>query len=128
MLRKITSWNAAFAALFASLLLSVAPALAADQDFTLHNRTGVEIHGLFISAHDTDNWEEDVLGKDTLATDDDLDIKFSPKEEAEMWDIKIVDKDGSSVVFENLKLTEITDVTLKIEDDKPVAYTQNGSN
>jgi len=122
------SLKTAGAALLSLLLLTISPAFAGDQDFTLHNRTGVEIHELYVSPHSADNWEEDILGKDTLATDDDLEIKFSPKENAELWDLKIVDGKGNPVVFEKLKLTEITDVTLKIEDGDPVAYTKNGDN
>lgn len=99
---------------------------AGDQDFTLHNKTGVEIHQVFVSAHETDNWEEDILGKDTLPDDNSTSISFSPKEEAENWDIKIVDGQGDSIVWENLKLTEITDVTLYLEDGKAWAETKNG--
>ena len=110
----------------AALLTFSFQASAGDQDFTVHNKTGVEIHALYVSPHDTNDWEEDILGQDTLPDGETLDIKFSPKEGKEDWDLRIEDKDGNSVVWENLKLTEITDVILRIKDGDPVAETKNG--
>lgn len=110
----------------ASLVAINLQAIAGDQDFTVHNKTGVEIHALYVSSHDTNNWEEDILGQDTLPDGETLEIKFNPKENAENWDLRIEDKDGNSVVWENLKLTEITDVILRIKDGEAVAETKNG--
>ena len=116
-----------FATLTAAALLSLAgPALAGDQDFELHNETGVEIHALYVSAHDKNEWEEDILGQDTLADGQSLEIKFSPKEEADKWDLRIEDAQGNSVVWDNLTLTEITDVFLRIKDGEAFAETKNG--
>ena len=47
-------------------LVSVSAVRAGDQDFTLINKTGVEIHALHIAPHSSDEWGEDILGKDTL--------------------------------------------------------------
>ena len=113
------------AAAFMLPLLLVAIAFAGEQDFTLHNATTVEIHEIYISAHDVDDWEEDVLGTETLAGGSETEITFDPEEEAEYWDIKIVDGEGDNIVWENLKLTEITDVTLYFKDGKAWADTKN---
>ena len=51
----------------AVLAVVIGPATIArggTQDFVLVNRTSVEIHELYISSADTDDWEEDVLGVD----------------------------------------------------------------
>jgi hypothetical protein len=104
-----------------TLLVASLAAAQGKQDFTLHNNTGVEIHKLFISPHDTNEWEEDILGKDTLADGDSLEINFSRKETAKMWDLKIVDKEGTSIEWENLNLLEISEVTLHFKDGKPTA-------
>ncbi len=40
---------------------------AADQDFTLVNKTGFDIHSVFISPHGIEEWQEDVLGRAVLA-------------------------------------------------------------
>lgn len=91
------------------------------QDFTLHNETGVEIHKLFISPHSADEWEEDILGKDTLPDGESLEIHFSRKETAKLWDLKVVDKEGNSIEWENLNLLEISEVSLHYKDGKATA-------
>jgi len=50
-----------------------------------------------------------------------VDITFSPDEDADFWDLKITDGEGTSVEWAHLKLTEISTVTLTIEDGKPIA-------
>lgn len=111
-----------------AVIMQTGSVRAGDQDFTVHNKTGVEIHELYVSPHSTNEWEEDVLGQDKLPDGEDLDITFSPKEDAELWDLKVVDGQGGSITWENLKLTEITDVTLYFKDGEATAVTQNGSN
>ena len=100
------------------LLVSNAFALQGKQDFTLHNVTGVEIHELYVSPHSTNDWEEDILGRDTLADGESVDITFSPKEKAKMWDLKVVDGKGNSIEWENLNLLEIEEVTLHYKDGR----------
>src|SRR6185295_6771842 len=104
-----------------SLLVSAIAMAQGKQDFTLHNNTGVEIHKLFISPHSTDEWEEDILGKDTLADGESVEITFSRKETAKLWDLKVVDKEGTSIEWENLNLLEISEVTLHFKDGKATA-------
>jgi hypothetical protein len=55
-------------------LVAASAARAGDQDFTLVNKTGVEIHSLHVAPHSSDEWGEDILGKDTLANGDSLEI------------------------------------------------------
>ena len=85
---------------------------SAAQDFTLVNETGVEIDKVYISPHDKDDWEEDVLGKDTLPSGQNVDIKFHRDETAAEWDLRIEDKDGNSIEWENLNLLKISKLTL----------------
>ena len=94
-----------------------APAGAA-QDFTLVNKTGVEIHAVYISPHDGDDWEEDILGRDTLPTDQSVDIKFNRTETAENWDLRIEDSKGNAIEWENLNLLKISKATLFYENGK----------
>lgn len=106
-------------AFFAISLLLVPAAFAqGKQDFTLHNNTGVEIHKLFISPHSTDVWEEDILGRDTLADGETVDITFHRTEKAKMWDLRIEDKAGTAIEWENLNLLEISEVTLHYKNGK----------
>ncbi|HEX8137788.1 MAG TPA: hypothetical protein VF544_09385 [Pyrinomonadaceae bacterium] len=82
------------------------------QDFTLVNQTGVEIDKVFISPHDVNDWEEDILGRDTLPDGSSVDIKFHRNEKAAMWDLRIEDKGGNAIEWENLNLLEISKITL----------------
>lgn len=82
------------------------------QDFNLHNDTGVEIHEVYVSPHSSDDWEEDILGEDTLADGGSVTIHFARKEKSKLWDLKIVDGKGNSVEWESLNLLEISEVTL----------------
>jgi hypothetical protein len=91
------------------------------QDFTLVNETGVEIDKVFISPHDADDWEEDILGKDTLPTGQNVEIKFDRDETAAKWDLRIEDKEGHGIEWENLELLKISKVTLHYKDGKGTA-------
>ena len=118
------SWfvkSGALLALTAVLLLGTRAYAAGAQDFTLHNETGLEINEVYVSAHNVDNWEEDVLGDDTLSTGTEVEITFSPKEEAESWDLKVVTDTGKSYIWRKLKLMDITDVTIYLKDGKAFA-------
>ena len=113
---------ATFAGLALSALLLVAPAFAAGkQDFTLHNTTGKEVTELYISPHDEQSWEEDILGEGTLSDEDSTAVEFERDEEPDAWDLKVVFANGSSSVWSKLILTDITDVTLYYKDGKPFA-------
>ena len=91
---------------------STAASDSAAQDFTLVNETGVEIDKVYISPHDKDDWEEDILGKDTLPAGQSVDIKFHRDETAAEWDLRIEDKGGNAIEWENLNLLKISKLTL----------------
>jgi hypothetical protein len=102
----------------------LAPGFAQNKalDFTLHNKTGADIHSIHLSPSDKDTWEENILKADDVLEDgESVHIQFSPHETAELWDLKVGDITGTGLVWENLKLTTIHDLTLKIVDGKPIA-------
>jgi hypothetical protein len=101
-------------------LLAPTPAVAGDQDFVLVNKTGVEIHQLNLSPHKSNEWGPDILGQDTLSDGERLKIHFQPSEVAH-WDLRIADKQGNTVVWENLNLLEISEVSIFIRDGQAVA-------
>ena len=94
---------------------------AADQDFSLVNKTGVEINALFVSPADKNDWGEDILGQDTLPAGQKADISFEPEEEAAKWDLRVQDKEGNAIEWTDLDLTEISTVTLFYEGGKATA-------
>lgn len=93
-------------------------ARSGDQDFVLHNETGVEIHQLFVSPTTADEWEEDVLGVETLAAGDSVKVTFDDREKSSKWDLKVVDSKGNSIEWRELNLIEISEVTLHYKDGK----------
>ncbi len=106
-----------------ALLVIAAPQAsnAGEQDFTLVNKTGVEINALYVSPADQKEWGEDILGKDTLPAGETTDIEFDPEEEAAKWDLRIEDKQGNSIEWTDLDLTEISKVTLNYANGKATA-------
>src|SRR5690348_17770227 len=94
------------------LFVSHQSSVAGDQDFTLVNKTGVEIHALHVSPADANKWCPDILGKDTLEDGQSIEIKFHEDEEAEKWDLRIEDKDGHAIEWEDLNLMKISKITL----------------
>ena len=127
----------ALVAIFALSLMLVPPAFSQathsfvsaanqnKQDFTLHNETGLEIKEVYISATGNEDWEEDILGTDTLATGDHVDISFSRRHE-DMWDMRVVFRSGKANVWTKLNLSQITDVTVSFKNGKPWATWKNG--
>src|ERR1041385_2871670 len=82
------------------------------QDFVLHNQTGVEINSVFVSPHSADDWQEDVLGQDTLANGQSVKITFNDRDKHVHWDLKVTDKNGNALEWYDLNLVEIEEVTL----------------
>lgn len=82
------------------------------QDFTLHNNTDVEFHSLHVSPHSVDDWEDDILGKDTLGPGESVKVEFDDHEKHGHWDLKVTDKNGDSLEWFDLNLIEIDEVTL----------------
>lgn len=93
----------------------------AAQDFTLVNQTGVEIHALYVTPHNAKEWGEDILGVDTMPNGNTLDISFSRKEKAALWDLRIEDKDGAYLEWDNLNLLAIDTLTLNYKNGKTTA-------
>ena len=102
----------------AIFLTATAFARAGKQDFILHNHTGVEIHSLYVSPVTTDDWENDVLGRDTLPDGESVKITFDDREKHVHWDLKITDKEGNSIEWHDLNLIEINELTLHYKDGR----------
>ena len=103
------------------LLANASTSIAGQQDFTIVNKTGVEINALYVSPADKNDWGEDVLGKETLPAGQSAEITFDADEEAEKWDLRVEDKEGNSIEWTDLDLTEISKVTLHYSNGKATA-------
>jgi len=104
-----------------AMLFTSKVAHAGDQDFTLVNKTGVTITHVLVSPHDDNEWGEDVLGKDTLGDDENVEIKFSRHETAEFWDLKVIDKDGHTITWGHLNLLKISKITIHFDGKNATA-------
>ena len=112
--------NIMFALALALSALSVsfgsAHAAEAKQDFTLVNKTGYEIKSVYVSPSKSDDWEEDVLGKDSMANGDAWDIKFHRADKTCHWDLKVVySDDDSNAVWSDIDLCTTEKITIKYD-------------
>ena len=105
-------------ALIALFVTASSFARVGKQDFILHNQTGVEINSLYVSPHDSDDWEEDILGQETLPSGKSVKITFDDREKKAHWDVKVTDKDGNSLEWDDLNLVEINELTLHWDASK----------
>jgi hypothetical protein len=105
-------------AVIALFVTASALARTGKQDFVLHNQTGVEIHSLYVSPHSSDDWEDDVLGVDTLPNGESVKVTFDDRDKHVHWDLKVTDKDGNSLEWYDLNLPEISEVTLHWDANK----------
>ena len=88
-----------------------------DPTFVLVNETGLEIHEIYVSESDNDEWEEDILGDDILEDGQELNVNFSTESRKRYWDIKTVDEDGDEEVYEHFDLSRVTKVTVFYNED-----------
>lgn len=103
-------------AAFAAALAVAVPAGAQDakQDFRLVNKTGYELKALYVSPSKSDDWEEDVLGQDTLDDGQVVNIHFSAKTKTCKWDLKVTySDDDSSAIWHDIDLCKVEKITIK---------------
>jgi hypothetical protein len=110
------------AVVFALLALAASPILAQSKlDFTLMNDTGLTIAEIYVSPNDSDEWGEDIMGKDVLKHRESVDIEFSRKEKSCNWDLKIVDEDNNDIEWTELDLCKASHITLQYRGKKATA-------
>lgn len=104
------------------LILAATASFAQVFDFTLYNETGYDIDSVYVAPSDDDKWGEDVMGADRLEDGHYVEIQFNALYEAlllafnvDKYDLRIEYSDGTDEEFFDLKLEEITDLTLKLD-------------
>ena len=112
---------AAALALVAVAAVSATAAQRRNLDFTLVNKTGVDIMEVYLSPTSDNEWGEDVMGKDILESGQKVDITFSSAETECNWDLKVVDEDDDDIVWTKLNLCTANEITLMYEGKKPTA-------
>ena len=100
------------AAAFAMTIGSAGLAQAANQDFTLVNRTGYTVKHVYVSAANASSWEDDVLGEDVLDTGELVKITFEKGTRGCSYDLKVVYDDGDASEWAKLNLCTISRVSI----------------
>jgi hypothetical protein len=85
----------------------------AKQDFTLVNATGYTIDQVYVAPTKSNDWEEDVLGRDALGNKDSVHITFSRGDKTCNWDLKVVYDDGETAEWEKFDLCTVSKITIK---------------
>ena len=103
------------AALFAVSVLFAAPVFAADTDaqVTIKNNSSWDIHQLYISSVDVQEWGPDQLGENAIASGTSYILHSIP---CDAYDVKLVDEDGDECVVAAIALCADKDDWV-IEDD-----------
>jgi len=96
-------------------------ALASDADFTLINKTGYQIDGVYVSPAKVDEWGNDIMGKDALADGEKVDITFPHGGGKCKFDIKVKYNDGDDAEWGDVDLCEYTAITLHWDGKKTTA-------
>jgi hypothetical protein len=97
----------------AMALLAAGPALAAKQDFQLNNGTGYTIAEVYVAPSRSDDWEEDVLGRDVLGDGEATAISFVKAGSTCVYDLKVVYDDGEEAEWAKLDLCSISEVDIR---------------
>jgi hypothetical protein len=86
-------------------------AIAGRQDFTVRNQTSTDIVRIYVSTSNSNDWEEDVLGRDVLAAGSSTTINFSNSTQGCYHDLKAVFRDGDVLERRDLNLCELRSYT-----------------
>lgn len=100
-----------FAAAFLAAVFTIS-AVAAQQDFTVINRTGFVIVALNVSPSSETRWGPDILGREVLADGETAQVSFDRTEGVCEWDIRVTYSDGDTGDWRQVNLCEIGEVTL----------------
>jgi hypothetical protein len=90
----------------------IASPASAEEILKINNRTGYTISEIYIAPASVNNWEEDVMGDQTLETGTSVDIDFSRSADTCKWDLKAVYDDKTSAVWHNVNLCKISTISL----------------
>lgn len=95
----------------AALLLLAGAAQAANRHVDIVNKTGMTIKHFYASTTGTDDWEEDILGRDVIEDGDTFDINVDDGSGACRYDFKAVFENGASLVRNNINVCQISTFT-----------------
>ncbi|MFD0936572.1 hypothetical protein ACFQ12_15495 [Methylobacterium trifolii] len=97
----------------AALLLAATAsgAAAANRHVDIVNKTGMDIKHFYASTTGTDDWEEDILGRDVISDGETFDINLDDGTGKCKYDFKAVFENGQSLVRNNINVCQISTFT-----------------
>ena len=98
-------------ALSATAIPAVPSAHAANRRVDIINKTGRSLTHFYASRVGTNDWEEDILGKDTLDNGETFEINIDDGSGACRFDFKAVFEGGSELIKKNINVCEISTFT-----------------
>ena len=85
--------------------------------FVIVNETGYDVHYLFASQYDSEDWEDDVLGDNLLESEQLFIVRlFDPLSAANRYDIRLVDEKGATYTKEDILITNNRYIYFSPED------------
>jgi hypothetical protein len=111
-LTRLRPVAATLAAVSLFAVLGAQSVFADQRDFTLINNTSIPLNNVYVSPADTKNWEEDILGRDTLPSGESVAISFPKAVDGVCaYDIKVLGPLGESGFLYGVDLCSTTTVT-----------------
>ena len=83
--------------------------------FALTNFTGSALRAVYLSPSGSGGWEENVLGGDELSDGETVEIRFSPAEKADVWDMRVESAGPHFAEWKGLRLGGASRVTLLLD-------------
>lgn len=98
-----------------ALALSAGICLTATAASTINiiNKSGWDLHEIYISPASQDDWGDDYLGSEILAQGDSLSLTGLASGK---WDIRVIDEDGDECILNDVHITTSESWTVT-EDD-----------
>ncbi len=96
-------------------MASFALAAGTNNDFVLVNKTGYTLDSVFVTPARSNNWGDDIMGRDVVADGDEVLITFHPSEGHSIYDLLVVYDDGTEAVWPNLKLPNVETLTIRYD-------------
>lgn len=104
-----------FAGALLATLFTATSAIAAQQDFSVVNRTGHVVVQLNVSPSSETRWGPDILGREVLANGETAQVSFDRPDSICMWDIRVTYSDGDTGDWRQVDLCEVGEVTLEAQ-------------
>ena len=102
------------AALVSASMLAFTPVVnAADQDFTIVNRTGYQIDNIWVSASASNRWGRELLGRGNVLSDgESFDVDFRSGTRNCRYDLKVMYHDKDEATWTNINACDISKASL----------------